>query len=322
MRSFEDDSQTITGLFSADEWRELAQIRPWPLARAAVGTWACILGALYLWSTYPGVITFVVAAVVIGARQHALNNLVHEASHFSVSRNKTLNDWLSDVFFATPHFISTNAYRVKHTLHHSGLGDPHKDTEAKPRYVLRGVGFLRHTAMALCGLEALRAAAQYSPAGGGAGHPFRYYPLTVATNGALLAYCAWLGKPEAYFLLWLLPLFTVAMYISTLRVIAEHQSVPYAQRGIEDFRSRLPRFTRSIPAGAIERFFFGPVNFCYHQEHHLAPGIPFPNLPTLHHGLRAKGYFAIHEDRLGETYIGTLMNLVFPPASVRVGPEV
>jgi len=310
-----DDAAAIKSLFTRDEWQNLSRVQAWPIVRAALGTWLSILGAIALWAYYPSVSAFVVAAVVIGSRQHALNNLVHEAAHYSISRRKVLNDWISDALFATPHLISTHAYRQKHALHHSGLGDAAIDTERKPRYIIRGAGFLRHTLLALCGMAAYHAAREYAPAAAAVRHPWRYYVLVPVTNGLLLAYCWWLGRPEAYPLLWLAPLLTVAMYLSTLRVIAEHQPEWYAAHGVEDFSSPFPRFTRSIPAGVLERFFFGPVNFCYHHEHHLAPGIPFPNLPQLHRLLRERGYFDANDDRIGQTYIGTLARLVFPAGS-------
>jgi fatty acid desaturase len=308
------DPRSIQALFTREEWRDLSRVRPWPIVLAAAGTWGCIAGSFVLWAWTPNLFTFLCAFVVIATRQHALNNLVHEAAHYSITRRKALNDWISDALFAAPHFISTEGYRQKHQLHHSELGDPVLDTERMPRSLIRGAGFLRQTALALCGAQAFRAARAYAPIGG-AGRPhWRHYLLVPVTNGTLFAFCWWLGSPLAYFYLWLLPLFTLTMYIGSLRVLAEHQSDDYAAAGVEDFDRTLPAFTRSIPAGAVERFVFGPVNFCYHHEHHLAPGIPFSSLPRLHAMLKARGFYGSRDERLGETYVGTLFRLVFPRA--------
>ncbi len=61
------------------------------------------------------------------------------------------------------------------------------------------------------------------------------------------------------------------------------------------------------------------MNFCYHHEHHLAPGIPFCNLPRLHCLLRARGFYAPQDDRIGDTYLGTLYRLVFPAHRPQAG---
>ena len=308
------DVRTVRALFTADEWAQLSAVRPGRLVMAAGGTWLSILGSLWLWASYPHPLIFLLSFCVIATRQHALNNLVHEAAHYSITRRKALNDWISDIFFAAPHLISTDAYRQKHLLHHRDLGDPVTDGEFKPRYVIRRSRFLKHTFLALFGFGAYVAIRSYRPAPGSpaAAPPRRHYVLVPVTNGLLASYCWWLGTPAAYLSLWLLPLFTLTIYISTLRVIAEHQPTDYALSESENLTGRMPAFTRSITAGAIERFVFGPVNFCYHYEHHLAPGIPFPHLPRLHSLLRERGFYSADDDRVCASYIGTLANLVLP----------
>jgi hypothetical protein len=91
----------------------------------------------------------------------------------------------------------------------------------------------------------------------------RYILLVLVSQAGLLAYCFALGVPLAYLYLWLLPLFSLALYLNGLRVIVEHQpswwrkSVAEKYKGV-DIR---PPFTRTIPAGPIERFLFAPMNF-------------------------------------------------------------
>jgi fatty acid desaturase len=300
---------------SKQEIRNLYRIDRAAILRATVGTWALIAASLWVWSATGHWAVFGLAFFIIGTRQHALNNLVHEAAHFSISRNKTLNDWISDVLYAAPHLISTDGYRSKHKFHHSALGDPHLDTETKPRYVVKGWGFAKHTVLAFIGYEAYLAARTYVPEPERTkGIQLKHAILVAITNSAIFAYCWVVGAPFAYFFLWLLPLFTLTIYISMLRVLAEHQPVEYAQDGIVNRDLPMPQFTRTITAGMLERFIFGPLNFCYHREHHMIPGIPFANLPRLHRLLRERGFYIDGDDGVAETYLGTLYNLVVPPS--------
>jgi fatty acid desaturase len=317
-------SAAIHAYLSKDELARMYAINSWAVARATVFTWFCILGSFWAWSVTHHWLVWAAAFFVIATRQHALNNLVHEAAHYSISRDRALNDWISDVLYAAPHLISTEGYRQKHLLHHSDLGDPRLDTEIKPRYLIAGTKFFKQTALALFGYAAIVAVRSYTPMLQGpksAPNP-RHALLVAATNGGLLAYCWWLGAPLAYFHLWLLPLFTLTMYISTLRVIAEHQPEAYAAAGIENLDGQMPKFTRSIAAGALERFVFGPVNFCYHNDHHFVPGVPFAHLPELNRLLRDRGFYEADDEHLARNYLGVLYRLVFPSrAAARTGVD-
>jgi fatty acid desaturase len=309
----ETRSEDALRVLSRDEVRALYATDPGAVVQTTAGTWALILSSLTVWATYPTWAVFAVAFLVIATRQHALNNLVHEAAHYSISRNKVLNGWISDVLYATPHLINTEGYRKKHLMHHAALGDPILDTEVKPRYLITGWNFWKRFALAMVGYEAYLAVRTYTDQpDAGTKQGLRGPILIVLTNGALFLYCWALGTPFAYFYLWLLPLFTLTMFISTLRVIAEHQPEEYARLGIMNADAKMPLFTRTITAGWMERFVFGPVNFCYHREHHLIPGVPFANLPKMHNVLRERGVYAADDPALAESYLGTLYNLVLP----------
>src|SRR5262245_54717779 len=54
------------------------------------------------------------AIVVIGACQHRLTNLAHEASHYMLFRNRFLNEFISDWFCLFPMWSSTHQYRLQH----------------------------------------------------------------------------------------------------------------------------------------------------------------------------------------------------------------
>ena len=316
----EKGSQGPSDYVSREEIKALYRNHPGRILFAAVFTWGLILVSFWLWAKTSHVAALGVAFFVIATRQHALNNLVHEASHYNISRNKMLNDLISDILFAAPHLISTQGYKDKHLLHHAHLGNHRLDGEIKTRYLIRGRHFLRYTLASLTGLLALDVVRSYQPVmTSSQGSRVRYVLLVCLTNGALFGYCFWLGIPFAYFYLWVLPLFTLTVYLAMLRVVAEHQPEEYAELEAEDYEMDIkPPLTRTIPAGPIERFIFAPINFCYHNEHHYFPAVPFTQLPKLHRLLKERGYYQAHPECLGTSYRAVLKKAVFPDRCLTV----
>jgi fatty acid desaturase len=66
---------------------------------------------------------------VIGAGQHRLTNLAHEASHYMLFRNRWLNEFISDWFCLFPMWSSTHQYRLQHLAHHQFVNDPERDPD-------------------------------------------------------------------------------------------------------------------------------------------------------------------------------------------------
>ncbi len=72
---------------------------------------------------------FALAIVLIGALQHRLSGLAHEASHFSLLRNKYANDLVADLFCLFPIFSTLHFYRLFHLAHHQFTNDPERDPD-------------------------------------------------------------------------------------------------------------------------------------------------------------------------------------------------
>jgi fatty acid desaturase len=69
------------------------------------------------------------AIVLIGALQHRLAGLGHEASHYSLLKHKFLNDLVGDVFCMLPVLSTVHFYRVFHLAHHQFTNDPERDPD-------------------------------------------------------------------------------------------------------------------------------------------------------------------------------------------------
>jgi fatty acid desaturase len=69
----------------------------------------------------------IVAIVLIGAGQHQLTVLAHEASHHTLFKNKLLNELVSDWGCMFPMLSTTYLYRLHHLAHHQFVNDPQRD---------------------------------------------------------------------------------------------------------------------------------------------------------------------------------------------------
>ncbi len=72
---------------------------------------------------------FSLAIILIGAIQHRLAALGHEASHYSFLKNRLLNDLIVDLFCMFPLLTTVQFYRPFHMAHHQFTNDPERDPD-------------------------------------------------------------------------------------------------------------------------------------------------------------------------------------------------
>ncbi len=72
---------------------------------------------------------FALAILLVGGLQHRLAGLGHEASHYSLLKNKWANDFVGDLFCLNPLVSSVHFYRLFHMAHHQFPNDPERDPD-------------------------------------------------------------------------------------------------------------------------------------------------------------------------------------------------
>jgi fatty acid desaturase len=72
---------------------------------------------------------FFVAVVLMGALQHHLANLAHEAVHHALFRSRYLNDLIGEWFCSFPMFSTTYLFALHHLAHHQFVNDPARDPD-------------------------------------------------------------------------------------------------------------------------------------------------------------------------------------------------
>jgi fatty acid desaturase len=118
--------------------RQTDNLRNWYfLLRTYAGLAAVIGGAIWFYLfTRTGAVhflwnvpVFAAAILMVGALQHHLANLAHEAVHHTLFKNRYLNDLVSECLCSFPMFSSTYHYGLHHLAHHQFVNDPVRDPD-------------------------------------------------------------------------------------------------------------------------------------------------------------------------------------------------
>jgi len=246
-------------------------------------------------------ILFCVSIVIIGAEQHRISIIQHEAIHRLLFRSVHLNDYVGLFFLGGTLGILPHASREAHMSHHKSLGTA-IDQERMPYLSApkNGLAFVKWCIVKLTAVDGVLRVAKllaglFSHIGDDAFHGsaaqntkntfrrFDWIILIVIQLGLLATFHLFIGY-RYYLLLWLFPLFTVTRLLVAIRSISEH----WANEQQLDCEAR---YLNSVYCNRIERFLFAPYYFNYHAEHHFFPSIPSWRLPKLSKVLRNHSEF-------------------------------
>jgi fatty acid desaturase len=311
-----DEGNEITESATRDlapHLRELSRVSEWRSMAAIARQWLIILGLIALFHIssaslgYWAIPLYLFVITIIATRQHSLLALMHDATHYRLSKNKVWNDFASDMFCSFPMGVSTDLYRRGHLIHHA-----HTNTENDPYWT----GMQSHEdwrwpkdqliafklfVFDLLGLAAHKICFLF----------FNWSPFRAAVDRktvlsrserlrlvvflacgviVLSVYHLWLG----WFLFWVVPALTIFAATVRLRSIAEHL--------VLESQHELNK-TRHVTSNPVERFLVAPLNLNYHIVHHLYPSIPFYNLPRAHAIIMQNEAFREHA-HITDSYLG------------------
>ncbi|TVQ00838.1 MAG: fatty acid desaturase [Planctomycetaceae bacterium] len=239
------------------------------------------------WSLMWAVPVYFLAVLVIGTwTQNRLGVLIHESSHYSLFKNRTLNELASNWLVAFPLFAAINNYRAGHWGHHRHVNDPEHDPDLlrlqkhQPRHFPIGRGrflweycvlqLMPHKALSYLKGRALYAmipAKNQEPAKNIEVLPRPLFRVLCVSYYVLLfaALTVWGWWPH-YLLLWVVPMVTFYPVVLFLREIAHHGNYP--DNG---------DYTNSRVYGGkwLEREIFFPFGEWNHVLHHMFPTVPW-----------------------------------------------
>jgi fatty acid desaturase len=277
-----DTHATQTARLGTALLRDLGKRSLFPWLADAAMDWLVIGIALAAISLWPHFYTVVFGVLIIGNRQHALAILGHDGTHYTLSRNAALNDFLTNLLCFWPLGLTVSGYRALHYAHHKDTGTEHDpelghkrmrapqwDLPATPRTVLRyaildliGYSLADYTII-------VRFSKPQSKR--------EYLPLAlfhIAALSLLLGLGCWLAASVWYF-----SLVTGFMMFFRLRLWLEHQGTDDTQR-----------LALTWWQGAL----LSPHNAWHHWEHHKYPTIPYHKLPQARQRLTGPAILTLH----------------------------
>ena len=287
--------------------------------------WAVIAAIFAVCFAWPVWWVWLPSAILIGTRQHGLSILGHEGAHHLIARSGGWNDELANYLTCYPMLFTVQGYRSSHLEHHwylETLEDPTRvSVERHPEdwmFPMSRVRVLWILVRDLTGLSQASSAELLKylwdiPA------KRRHMTIIAVMHGAAAAILVALGHPWAYPLLWLAPLFSVAVTCYRIRGTAEHSGfTPQCDRyqRVEIDALTTTRTTIMCPVFA---HILAPYNVSYHIEHHLFPSVPGFNLRRLHRELKrspeysANAHLTLGYVKLFREFTGTV-SVQRPPA--------
>ena len=303
--------QRSRDVFTPEEIAALRAVDSWRAWWSIIHCWAVILGTWIVVSIWTNPFTVLFGIVIIGTRQLGLGVLSHDAAHYTLLKNRTLNDWVAQWLMNRPLLGGTiHAYRKTHLGHHQYTQQPNDpDLGLSKPFPIARSSLRRKIIRDLTGQTgfkqyggSIRAAFSGVTVGARLRNGFDRLGSNILINTAFLAAFTISGHWHLYFLLWWVPALTWNRFVTRLRNIAEHGAVP-------DDDDRL-RNTRTTMANWFERAFIAPYRVNYHLEHHLLVSCPFYRLPRVHQILVNKGLESSMEIRWG--YRDMLRQVVLP----------
>jgi fatty acid desaturase len=273
-------------VFTAAEWARFSKRSSWMGLACLAGAWALIFAAGAMFVAWPNPATYVLAVMLIGARQLGLAILMHDAAHGALHPNRHVNDWVGEWLCAAPTGARLQAYRDYHLKHHKYTEQPEDpDLVLSAPFPITRASLFRKIVRDLSGqtfFKQRRMQLFGNLQKGQIVNPTTAHFLIF--NAILLGALTLAGYWWAFFALWLVPMATWYPLVTRLRNIAEHACVDTQDDPFTHARTTL--------ANAFERLFIAPYWVHFHGEHHVFMHVPCYRLESLHNNLMDKGYWS------------------------------
>lgn len=240
--------------------------------------------ALQLALPQPTMPMFVLVLLATAVCQRCLENLIHEASHFTLFESRHLQapsgspaKYYLATLFALLVFRDVERYRASHSKHHGSFGDRQVDPDTSNYDSAKVAG----------SAGVLRAALAWYWENATTALKARPVTLPCLAAGILCTHaCATTCWPVVYFrdvcAAWLLAYFVVLPLLRMIAEQEEHSGLIPEGRG--DLVRRQWAMSRTND-GWLHRWVFHPCGDGYHAVHHLSPRVPFFRLREVHQEL-------------------------------------
>jgi len=244
-----------------------------------IATTFLILAVLiYILVQRPGPWAYALAFCGIGLMQYRIVIACHEAVHKTLLFPLWLNETVGGAQCA---LVGVNLlwYRLQHLAHHAAHDIGHDADAYIYEPILRARPGFPRLAIWIFGaagefVHKLKQKSIAAPANVKVDARARLHSVgIVIVQAGLFAACTlWLSW-WYYFVFWLAPLLTIALFLNRTRVLLEH-GFPHEARLKESPLALEPVQAIDVSAGFLARFFIAPYRMNFHFAHHSVPSIP------------------------------------------------
>lgn len=212
-----------------------------------------------------------VAIVLVGNRQRALGNILHDAAHQNLHRTRVVNDAMVSILVAPLLFSDLADYRRTHLRHHLMLGDAENDPDHIPFPKNRSTSWFTNYVSNVFNAKAWWASLAGSLGTAGVPTMSKLY-IAAWWFIALLIVLRFEGWSFAltFLVIWWTSRATAFHAITMFREMCDHFGL---QPG------GVVSFTRDIVRNGAWHELVHPRNNGYHLTHHLLPAVPYYRLP-------------------------------------------
>lgn len=209
--------------------------------------------------------------LILGNRQRALGNILHDAAHRNLTRDRQVNDLVARALIAPLLFLSLSHYRDLHFRHHFDLGAHGTDPDLIPIPLEKARSWTIAVAANALSVRAVLGSTFGHLLDRAVPRAERLYIVAWwATLVVAVAAITGEGPAAAMLTLWLAARATSFHLITTFREMCDHHGL--APGGVFSF-------TRDITASGAWSLLIHPRNNAYHLTHHLLPAVPYYRLP-------------------------------------------
>lgn len=291
-------------VFTPEEWARVSAKSSWRGLALVACAWGLIVAAGAMFVIWPNPLTYILAVMLIGARQLGLAILMHDAAHGALHPNAKINDWVGEWLCAAPVGARLDSYRAYHIKHHRFTeteDDP--DLSLSAPFPISRQSLWRKVVRDLTGQTFFKQRVAQIFGGRKPGEVVNAsVGRFLAINAAMFATLALAGYWWAYPALWIVPMATWLPLVTRLRNIGEHACVGAQADPFTHARTTL--------ANPIERLLIAPFWVHYHAEHHVFMHVPCYRLPALHDVLMNKGYWS--RMKIAPGYVSVLREATTP----------
>lgn len=282
-----------------------------------------------------------IGIALVATFQHRLSGLAHDASHYTLFKDRLANELASDLLLMFPLVAMTQKYRAAHLGHHQYVNDPGRDPDLlrinhpEPHHfpIPKSGFWWRYVVRALWPPEILkylfgRAKAANLGVADGVELRSAYRPRVARSlRGAywlsVLTVVHATGAWPVFFVFWVAPLLTVYPFLMQLREIAHHMNAP------DDGDLTNSRVFEVNPFLAAAVFPYGQA---FHLTHHLFAMIPHYRVAEAHAILSrhrpyreqvvvCRGYFFRRSGSPGPSVLDLLSRPASLPSHTWKGPS-